>query len=259
MGDHKNFYQNIFWKLPDIKSRDIREDPFGIELVNFLKRYDMSEEKFLEIGSGMGELQDVVADYTGIDVNSDLKRFYKKPFFLVGDGNSYPFPDETFGGIFTRAVFEHVPDIDMGLRETLRVLKPGGMILFNAAWQVRPWAANGYGVRPYSDLDLRGKLIKASIPLRDNIFFRLLFVIPGCMIRTGKFIFSKRFGEKLDNKKIKANYEKFWTPDSDACNHIDPHAMILWFMANGCRVLNYPNLGKAFFVKSGSLIVKKHD
>ena len=49
------------------------------------------------------------------------------------------------------------------------------------------------------------------------------------------------------------------TTDSDACNCIDPHAAIIYFYASGCEVVKYSNIFKAFFVRLGSLLIKKHN
>ena len=38
-------------------------------------------------------------------------------------------PDEVFDAVLSADVLEHVPDIDAALRETVRILKPGGKLL----------------------------------------------------------------------------------------------------------------------------------
>jgi len=50
---------------------------------------------------------------------------------LQGDGLHLPFRDGSFDAIFCRSVLHHLPDLDAGLREISRVLKPGGGFL---AW-----------------------------------------------------------------------------------------------------------------------------
>ena len=89
-----------------------------------------------------------------------------------------PFHDNYFEAIWSIHVLEHVPDPESALLEMRRVLKPGGLLFLSPAWYCRPWAAQGYAVRPYSDLDLKGKVVKASIPLRNNLIFRAGYVIP---------------------------------------------------------------------------------
>jgi 2-polyprenyl-3-methyl-5-hydroxy-6-metoxy-1,4-benzoquinol methylase len=48
----------------------------------------------------------------------------------VMDSNQMSFADGMFGSVMSNSVLEHIPDIDATLRETNRVLKPGGMFVF---------------------------------------------------------------------------------------------------------------------------------
>ncbi len=250
---YKNFYENRV----DYSNGPKKGNSFYSELEEFVENFHLRNKKILEIGSGNGTLQDIVTDYTGLDVAESVRHFYIKPYYVIPEGGEYPFSNETFDAVFTRSTFEHIPNINQTLEEMTRVLKKGGYVLFSPAWQVRPWAAKGYAVRPYSDLSLVGKLIKFSILWRNNIIFRLLLVLPKRILRTVRYIFNKNSLRNLDYKKLEPNYETMWDADSDACNHIDPHAAILYFMAHDLKVLNYPNLWRAFFVKNGSLIVQK--
>lgn len=222
-----------------------------------MENFRLGDKKILEIGSGAGKFQDITPDYTGVDIVPDLKNLYHKPYVVARDGERYSFEDNSFDAIFSNAVLEHIPTIEMTLREMVRVLKPGGVILINVAWQARPWTAKGYTVWPYSDFDFWGKCVKASIPLRDSVLFRLPIVTIKRISRTIKYLFRKGSPNCLDYKKIKPNYEVYWAADSDACNSINPHAMIIWFRAHNFEVLNYPNLARAFCVRTGSLILKK--
>ena len=130
--------------------------------------------------------------------------------------------------------------------------------MFNPAWQCRPWAADGYQVRPYSDFSIFGKLYKATIPIRENLIFRLSHVMPKRFYYLYRFMINKnQFINRLKYKKIKANYEKFWQSDSDACNSIDPFMAILYFKANGFKILNYPTLKSQFLVRTNELVLTK--
>jgi SAM-dependent methyltransferase len=48
----------------------------------------------------------------------------------VMDSNAMTFADGTFATVLSNSVVEHIPDIDATLRETHRVLKPGGLFVF---------------------------------------------------------------------------------------------------------------------------------
>jgi SAM-dependent methyltransferase len=222
---------------------------------DFVERFGLKDKKCLEIGSSGGFFQDMVEDYSGTDIAESLAGYYRKPY-RVAVGSRYPFDDGEFDGIWTIAVYEHIPHLQEALLEIKRLLKPGGVALFAPAWQCRPWAADGYPVRPYSDFGWTGKLIKASIPLRDSVAWRSLFIFPKRLWRHALFLAGRRFPD-IRYKKLRANYEQFWMSDGDACNAIDPHDAILWFLSHGFECLSHPTHASAFRVRSGALVVRK--
>ncbi len=255
---YHDFYNNIDRKNNYYRSNGLQDTPLYKKVLHNIKKFNCIDKKVLEIGSADAKFQHIVKDYTGVDIGSKLKDFYEKPFYVIDESGDYPFADGSFDFIFTNAVFEHIPDLNKALKEMLRVLKSGGIIMFNPAWQCRPWAAEGYIVRPYSDFNIYKKIYKASVPIRDSVLFRLLHVMPKRFIALLLFAINmKWFKRKIFFKKLKANYEKYWHSDSDACNSIDPYFAILYFKANGCQILNYPNAFSQFFVRTGYLIVKK--
>ena len=48
----------------------------------------------------------------------------------VADAEAIPYDDETFDLVVGHAVLHHIPDVELALREVLRVLKPGGRFVF---------------------------------------------------------------------------------------------------------------------------------
>jgi len=48
----------------------------------------------------------------------------------IVDSNAMPFADGAFATVLSNSVVEHIPDIDATLRETHRVLQPGGLFVF---------------------------------------------------------------------------------------------------------------------------------
>ncbi len=48
----------------------------------------------------------------------------------VADAESLPYPDATFDLVVGHAVLHHIPDVELALREVIRVLKPGGRFVF---------------------------------------------------------------------------------------------------------------------------------
>ena len=254
--EYKSFYEHIDRELTYSRADAPENHSYYKELNQFIQKYNLFDKKCLEIGSSKGIFQDTVSDYYGIDIAESLRKYYHKPYYLVNEDGTYPFQDNFFDAIWAFAVHEHIPNINQALFELRRVLKPGGLVLFAPAWQCRPWAAEGYAVRPYKDFNLKGKIIKALIPLRNSIIWRSLYIFPKRICRHILFLMGKRY-HKLKYKKLIANYTTYWTSDSDACNSIDPHDAILWFVSNGFECLSHPMHLKAFFVRTGALIFRK--
>lgn len=48
----------------------------------------------------------------------------------VGDAESIPYQDASFDLVVGHAILHHIPDVDAALREVLRVLRPGGRLVF---------------------------------------------------------------------------------------------------------------------------------
>lgn len=251
----KAFYETIDRKTvytPEIRADD---HPFYPLLISFIEKWELKEKRCLEIGSSKGLFQHVAYDYTGVDIAENLRSFYTKPY-AVAVGAHLPFSDASFDGIFSYATHEHIPDIETALQEIIRVLKPGGVCLFAPAWHTRPWFAEGYGVRPYSELSLRDKLIKFSIPFRDFALFRWSTVLLRRITRLLTYaIFPCQI--PLRYRKLNANYDTFWQSDSDACNSLDPFDVILWFRNRNIICHGYNNWFKIIFVRTISLELQK--
>ena len=218
----------------------------------FVKRFNLTDRPVLEIGSGRGYLQDIAQNYTGLDISSSVARFYHKKFVL-GSATAMPFPDDSFDGIWSIWVFEHVPNPEQAFSEARRVTRDNGVLFLFPAWNCVSWAAEGYEVRPYSDFGLGGKLIKASIPLRSSPPFKWMHLIPNRIVRS---LVSFVGPTKLRYHRLTPNYEKYWVPDSDAVNSIDYHEALLWFRSRGDECLNCE--GASLFLQYMPLIIRVH-
>jgi SAM-dependent methyltransferase len=204
----------------------------------FVKRYGLSGKRVLEVGSGRGHLQDIVQDYTGLDIADSVANRYHKPF-VNASATAMPFPDNSFDAIWTIWVLEHVPEPEAALREMRRVLKPGGILFLAPTWNCDTWQADGFDVRPYTDFNWRGKLVKASMPVRNSPYFRSLYMIPIRGLR--RLHYRLRGGSTaLRFRRLEPNYEVYWEPDSDAAVSIDQHEAYLWFSSRGDECLNCP-------------------
>lgn len=111
-------------------------------LVSRLHR-DPKGTRVLDIGCGGGFLAEEFAtlgyDVTGIDPSAPTigqaaahaKEASLAITYRVAVGEAIPFADATFDIVYCCDVLEHVDDLDTVMAETARVLKPGGVYLFD--------------------------------------------------------------------------------------------------------------------------------
>jgi SAM-dependent methyltransferase len=97
--------------------------------------------KALEVGGGSGRdsaaLAKAGAQVTVVDyaqqalrtIRNVLDRANKPGKLVRADGFQLPFPDNTFDIVFHQGVLEHFREPEPFLRENVRVLKPGGLLL----------------------------------------------------------------------------------------------------------------------------------
>lgn len=93
-----------------------------------------------------------VTEYAGLDIESAL--VYDegvKPDF-TWDGITMPMPNEQYDCAFATEVLEHCPDPLLVLRETNRVLKPGGAFFFTVPflWNLHEVPYDEYRYTPFA-------------------------------------------------------------------------------------------------------------
>lgn len=248
----KRFYEEIDRvNIYSVESEPTKH-PFYNVLLSFIRKWKLEGKKCLEIGSSKGLFQDLVNDYTGVDIVEHLSVYYHKKY-VVASGANLPFRDQSFDAIFSYTTHEHIPDIEAALKEIVRVLKQKGVCLFAPAWHTRPWFAQGYQLRSYSNLNLSQKMAKLSIPLRDFILIRWPLVFLRRIYRLCLQIKYRKQPRPLKYKRLKPNYDVYWQADSDACNSIDPFNVILWFESRGFVCHGYRSLIKTLFVRTNAL------
>lgn len=250
----KEFYDREYEKNDYCPPSKPDEHPRYKELSHFVEQYELRNKCCLEVGCGRGAFQDSVKDYTGVDVSGTVQKYIHKPFYQAS-ATELPFANDTFDALWTITVLEHVPNPEKALHEFRRVLKPGGLLLLAPSWQCRSWAAEGYPVRPYSDFGFKGKLVKASIPLRNSVLYRSMFIFPHRAIRYMQWLMHKR-PVNFKYTELKPNYEHFWMSDSDAVNAMDPYEAILWFKSRGDECLTYPTGLSQFFVRTLGIVFR---
>lgn len=91
------------------------------------------EDRILEIGCNRGEMVKEVKKYSknviGIDISTEAVGHAVTSDIINMDGTDISFPSNYFDKIYSSHTIEHVPDLNKFIKESDRILKPGGKLL----------------------------------------------------------------------------------------------------------------------------------
>ncbi len=127
---------------------DLRDYWWSPEFIDLMaKRWNLTHFKsMLDVGCGIGHWGQMLAAHLptdakiiGIDPEAtwiqnateraQQKGLSSKTDYLLGTAENIPFPDNYFDMVSCQTVLIHLKDVSIGIKEMLRVLKPGGLLL----------------------------------------------------------------------------------------------------------------------------------
>jgi len=123
-----------------IRTKEHSWRPFEAYLLilDYFKEFGIKPgQKILDIGYGSGYFLKAAAeaglDTYGIDISEEGMKIAQKSSpnskLFVGKGEDLKFEDNFFDHVACIGVLEHFMDIDKGIKEMKRVIKPGGTLL----------------------------------------------------------------------------------------------------------------------------------
>ena len=122
----------------------------GKRAVQLLLDHFNKKAKLLDVGYSqgltIGYTGQVFPNLEGIDVDADAKKTAQKRLNKLGlkttlkiyDGKTLPFKDNSFDGIISNEVFEHVDNRQTFVKELHRVLKPHGKLIITTPNKLFP-------------------------------------------------------------------------------------------------------------------------
>jgi ubiquinone/menaquinone biosynthesis C-methylase UbiE len=107
----------------------------GFFLLNLMQAGVAARGSVTDLSPGMVQTALRNAGKLGLDVDG-----------RVADAERIPYDDDTFDLVVGHAVLHHIPDVELALREVLRVLKPGGRFVFaGEPTKIGDWYARRLG------------------------------------------------------------------------------------------------------------------
>lgn len=159
---------NAFYSLPQFATQwwnDDKKGLAGLQLLNparvgyfhrvFAEKLGeaalTTTARFLDVGCGGGLATEALASrglhITGIDISEASLESARRHAAEAGvdtvqyrTGSAYeiPFPDASFDGVVISDVLEHLHDVPRAVREMKRVLRPGGVLVFDTLTRTWP-------------------------------------------------------------------------------------------------------------------------
>ena len=126
----------------------------GFFLLNLMQAGVATRGHVTDLSPGMVEAAVRNGTALGLDVDG-----------RVADAESIPYDDASFDLVVGHAVLHHIPDVEVALREVLRVLKPGGRFVFAG----EPTTVGDWYARRLGRLTWRATTTVTRLaPLRDR-------------------------------------------------------------------------------------------
>ncbi len=129
---------------------DDRRDPFHAlyeaKRDAVLSGFDVKRKlKLLDAGGGYGRIAGPLArnhDVTLCDISPEMLEEAQKRWpslhLVEADARSLPFGDRAFDAVLAIDLLPHFPDLEAGVRELARVVRPGGRVVFDTS-NASPW------------------------------------------------------------------------------------------------------------------------
>ena len=232
-------------------------------LAYWMERLAIGEKlNVAEIGCGFARHNNCHPNWTGYEYSSEAIKIANTYFNVTpveADARDLPINSESVDFLFSFAVFEHIPKLELVYQEVERILAPKGYAIIAQAWNCRPLPVKKLEQRPYSEPSGSKKFGKFLIPIRNNLVFRFLVSFPKRILRELKAL--KGGSIDIDYLPLHPRFD-LWNrfdhiSDDDAFISMDAHSAILYFKSRGYKIHSHPNVICRILCRGEAVVVQK--
>jgi len=209
-------------------------DEYFNEYTQFITTHVPISAHIIDAGCGLGQSTDRLSrmgyKVTGLDGSHRFVEEGKKSFphldIRCGDLEALNFPDNTFDAIASYNTLEHVANVEVVLKEMLRVVKRGGLVLIDSPnlLSVRHPLS---GIFRTKGVTFEGR--KGSWELWLMLFRNIVWIL------------HRRFSGKYTFRYRQPNYN-FTFPDNDASVFLNPVDVELYLRHVGAEIISYQDI-----------------
>jgi ubiquinone/menaquinone biosynthesis C-methylase UbiE len=138
---YKTYWTPTKWHQWVLQTRfaSYRDEQHQVVIPHLLQPKE--NETILEAGCGYGRVTRMIVPYgpkiIGVDISKTMVDFCSESFPVnfracIADITELPFADSSFDKVICNGTIEHVENPEKAIKELVRVLKPGGIILVSA-------------------------------------------------------------------------------------------------------------------------------
>lgn len=153
--------------------------------------YMTSPVKILDAGCGAGGTMEYMSRYgsvIGVDISQKMVEHCRNmgmPVYCTSV-SELPFPDKEFDLVFCLDVLEHIPDEKQALKELIRVVRPGGIMVFTVPAFTWLWGHHDIlnnHCRRYNFGELPGLLANCDLSIERVTYFNFFLLAPIWLVR----------------------------------------------------------------------------
>ena len=221
---------------------------------------DVSVRTVLELGCGNGSLREVHHRWIGLELSfrackNAMERGADR--LVTSDLQRLPFGDNSVDVVITWATLEHIARPDIAIQEMVRVIRPGGALILGPSWHCRSWTVKRLPFRMYGALAWRQKIAKATIPVRELLFWRVLSSLPFRLGRELKLAVGAEVAFRFQALEPELDTSVPHVSDDDAFASIDSHMGICYFVSHGWRCISHSDVFRRVLARHEEVVVIK--